>query len=74
MKYLFIPPKYGGFHQWGGYPQWMVYNQKSYLEMDDLGVPPSWKPPYVKGLRSGMGPSSTDESSCRKVPLGGIVQ
>ena len=28
----------GGFHKWG-YPTWLVYNWKSRLEMDDLGVP-----------------------------------
>ena len=30
---------YGGFHKWGVTQKWMVYNGKSHLEVDDLGVP-----------------------------------
>ena len=29
----------GGFHSHGDAPKWMVYEGKSYLGMDDLGVP-----------------------------------
>ena len=44
LQYLI---KYGHFQKWGYPPNWMVDKGKSYIQIDDLGVPP-WlrKPPY----------------------------
>ena len=40
----------GGFHKFGGYlHSWLVYEAKSYLEMDELGYP------YLRTSSSGHG-------------------
>jgi hypothetical protein len=38
---------YGGLHEWGIPNSWIVFlNGKSEKIMDDLGVPPFFKPPF----------------------------